>query len=173
MSRCIMWGLSVLVVSLGFVPATRAADLRTELRTCAASKDSLSRLACYDKLAQQSRLAGEDAGMPVKPRQKTAADNKTATAAGGNQADNFGKAHLQAVAEVENGSMFSVIDKVQELHYGKLALTLTNGQVWHQTDNNKLLLEAGDKVELMEGMLSAIYLRKDGLNKRIRVKRIK
>ncbi|WDD99024.1 hypothetical protein [Thalassomonas actiniarum] len=169
MSRYIV----AVMLGLGYTSAIQAFDLKDELMVCAATKDSLSRLACYDKLVQERKLSTGSEDIAVKPRKKAAGD-VAATTQSKNKADDFGKAHIAATAaEEDNSSMFSEIDKVKELHYGKLALTLTNGQVWHQTDSNKLLLEAGDKVELIEGMLSAIYLRKDGFNKRIRVKRIK
>ena len=173
MSRYII----AVLVSLSFASATQAFDLKSELKVCAATKDSLSRLVCYDKLAQDIRLAAGDEEITVKSNEKTASYAATATAAAGHSVskeDDFGKEHLDyASHEKENASIFSVIDTIKELHYGKLALTLSNGQVWHQTDTTKLLLHVGDKVELVEGMLSAIYLRKDGFNKRIRVKRIK
>lgn len=169
MSRYIV----AVMLGLGFASATQAFDFKSEFGACAATKDSLSRLTCYDKLAQESKLSAASEDIVIKPR-KNAASSASASISSKNIADDFGKEHIaQAVVEEENSNMFSEIDKVKALHYGKLALTLTNGQVWHQTDSNKLLLEAGDKVELIEGMLSAIYLRKDGFNKRIRVKRIK
>ncbi|WDE11783.1 hypothetical protein [Thalassomonas haliotis] len=169
MSRYIV----ALMLGLGLTPATQAFDLKSEFSSCAQIRDSLSRLACYDKLAQESKLNADDKAVRVKPRREAAVYTAD-TSKSKDNADSFGKAHLETASPgEENTNMFSEIDKVKELHYGKLALTLTNGQVWHQTDSNKLLLEAGDKVELIEGMLSAIYLRKDGFNKRIRVKRIK
>jgi len=161
------------VLTLSIAPVTQALDLKSELKACAATKDSLSRLVCYDKLMQDTQLLEGAEEVEVSSRQKAPAYTAS-TGHSVNKENEFGKKHLDYASPEDNkANMFSVIDKVRELHYGKLALTLTNGQVWHQTDSNKLMLEAGDKVELVEGMLSAIYLKKEGFNKRIRVKRIK
>ncbi|WP_281559146.1 hypothetical protein [Thalassomonas sp. RHCl1] len=169
MSRYIV----AVILGLGFTSATQAFDFKSEFSTCAATKDSLSRLACYDKLAQAGELSDSVEDISLKPQSKPAGD-VSAEARGKTKIDNFGKSHLTGIAsEEDDGNMFAEIDKVKELHFGKLVLTLTNGQVWRQTDSNRMSLAAGDKVELIEGMLSAIYLKKEGFNKKIRVKRIK
>lgn len=154
--------------------AIQAADLKNEIFVCADTKDSLSRLVCYDKLAQSIRGTATATEVSSDLAVITPSQAITAVAAS-NEAEDFGKFHLKK-KPVEKDlvtSVSSVIAKVQVLNYGKLYLTLANNQIWQQTGNNKLSIKVGDNVELVKGMLSAIYLKKEGINKRIRVKRMK
>ena len=57
--------------------------------------------------------------------------------------------------------------------YGKLVLTLDNGQVWSQVDSSSLHLRTGDKVRIRRASLGSYLLGTSGSNKTIRVRRSK
>ena len=54
----------------------------------------------------------------------------------------------------------------------KLYFTFENGQIWKQMDNARFKIKAGEKAKLKEGALGAVYLKKLGNNRSIRVKRV-
>jgi hypothetical protein len=168
--------LSVFLVLL--LPSVAVAgNLVEQLNICAQTKDSLVRLVCYDKLAKNSLSTGVIELKPVSVQPLASKEEKASqlvTQEIKNDEDSFGQQHLKkdsnnnAIKQV----IFIVVNVKKDVR-DKLRLIFENGQVWKQTDGNRLNIKSKDRVEISKGMLGAFYLRKVNQNKSIKVKRIK
>jgi len=172
------------------------ADSLNDLQKCAATKDSLTRLVCYDQVMkvlngaqipqsvvnkqvkqQISVRATEpaktvDSAAPLRPVSSKAIVVKQATT----KDEDFGQEHLAKTTAEKNNEIKEVVFVVKTAKQTARDLwliTFENGQVWKQSDSKYIKLSAGDNVVLSKGMLGAIYLKKDQKNRKIRVKRQK
>ncbi|QOL26315.1 hypothetical protein LP316_03145 [Thalassotalea sp. LPB0316] len=158
-----------LIFSSLFVGSTYAVDLNSSLQQCAQIASSTERLACYDNLANSSKKADATAKTKVIPAPAIEPPVKPE-----NNVDEFGDHHLKKDKKPDELERVQfTVAKVSYSAKKKLKLTFENGQRWHQTDTESLRLQAGDKVELFKGAWSAVYLKKVGYNRKIRVKRVK
>lgn len=164
---------------------SQAESISDALKDCGRQQNSLKRLVCYDKVVQSlDRYTGLDelmhvpaplpaqgstrpstAGAPYKPQPRVE------SAAPSSPSSDFG---------MENRPKNNAIDKLYASIVGikksarkRYVLTLDNGQVWNQTDNETLMLKEGQMIYVERGALGAFYLSKDSVNRRIRVKRAK
>jgi len=172
------------------------ADSLNDLQKCAATKDSLTRLVCYDQVMkvlngaqipqsvvnkqvkqQISVRATEpaktvDSAAPLRPVSSKAIVVKQTTT----KDEDFGQEHLAKTTAEKNNEIKEVVFVVKTAKQTARDLwliTFENGQVWKQSDSKYIKLSAGDNVVLSKGMLGAIYLKKDQKNRKIRVKRQK
>ena len=90
--------------------------------------------------------------------------------------EQFGEEHLTKSKEYEKNQLNEVIFTIKSVTKNKRKqwlITFNNDQVWKQIEHEYIKLSAGDDVELTKGMFGAIYLRKIGNNKKIKVRRNK
>ena len=59
------------------------------------------------------------------------------------------------------------------LLWGKKIITFSDGSVWQQSDSAYLKIEEGQQVSIERGLLGSFYLSVEGINKRMKVKRVK
>lgn len=172
-----------------FPLTSAAADLAGGLSQCATLSDGGQRLACFDRLAAsiaaaplaatpvapntaaQSPTAGVAAVAPepVVPAQAPAATPATQPAAAPAASERFGLELQQAPVEQLEQIRATVVKRKKD-PYGKWVITLDNGQVWKQSESTSFSF-ASDQVTIERGLLGAFYLRADGQNKTIKVKR--
>lgn len=174
-----------------------AADLTAALSQCATLNDDGQRLACFDRLvaaltpvttvvaaptavapvaasassAAQSPTAAiaAVAPEPVVPVQAAAATPATAPAAAPAASERFGLELKQAPVE-QLEQLRAMVVKRKKDPYGKWVITLDNGQVWKQSESTSFSFPS-EQVTIERGLLGAFYLRADGQNKSIKVKR--
>ena len=153
-------------------------SLSAKLQQCGAiSKDS-KRLACFDALlvadtdvvvkeAPKANVHKADVIVaPVVKSQPKPTEEQ--------QIDKFAKEHIKKSKEEQGPeSISSSITKLKKLLRGQWVISLANGQKWQQVDGTKLKLKVGNTVHLKKGMMRAVYLKKEGSNRSISVKRIK
>jgi hypothetical protein len=136
-------------------------ELSDKVQACSQMSQDTTRLACFDQLTHISNST-------ILAPKKTAL---TAT-----QVDDFSKEHVQKTDEEKANEILSISSTISQLtktSRGQWKLTFDNGQKWQQKDTAKLKLKQGDKVTLTKGALSAVFLQKENMNKRIKVKRLK
>ena len=157
-----------------------ADDLREELERCSQLQNAEVRLACYDALAGVSA---------TRPQQASAASEDAAPADGSAAA--VSSAPEQAPEQESGPSLASrvfgllpggddvrkiesrVVGEVDGLGQGT-RFELENGQVWRQVDRTERNYSATNpKVEIKEGFMNSYRMRLEGLNARIRVRRVK
>ena len=176
-------------IALGalLVGTASADDVRDELLRCAQLQDAQVRLACYDALASVSASA---ATAPSGASAGVSDDGPAAVVA---DAIRVPEAGAQEAPEAESGQ--SLTDRLFGMLPGREAgdnflesrvvgeirnpregtrFTLENGQVWQQTDRTRRNYRATNpKVEIQEGFMNSYRMRLEGLNGRIRVRRVK
>ncbi len=172
----LMLGIAILLAG-----AARADDLQDELRRCAQLKNPEVRLACYDALARISE------SQPLE----TLAASEGATSAIGASSPEAQVVPEQAAEQKSEPSLASrvfgmlpgggdvkkiesrVVGEVDGLGQGT-RFELENGQVWRQVDRTKRNYSATNpKVEIKEGFMNSYRMRLEGINARIRVRRVK
>ena len=171
--------LAVAVVLAG---AAGADDLRDEMLRCAQLKDPQVRLACYDALAAVSASAETAAG----GKDGSGVQGRPAATAAPEQGENeepeteteeslterfFGL--LPGSNDGDNKIESRVVGEIKGLRQG-VRFTLENGQVWRQTERTSRNYRATNpKVEIKEGFMNSYRMRLEGINARIRVRRVK
>lgn len=170
-------GIGLALLLAGTVAAD---DLREELERCAQLRNAEVRLACYDALAELTAArplqASSASEAPAPPEASSAAVPNAA----------------EQVSEQESGQSLAsrvfgllpggddvrkiesrVVGKVDGLGQGT-RFELENGQVWRQVDRTERNYSATNpKVEIKEGFMNSYRMRLEGLNARIRVRRVK
>ncbi|MFC6632064.1 hypothetical protein [Microbulbifer taiwanensis] len=124
--------------------ATAEDSLTKQLRGCSTIKDNSERLACYDALSKTLDKRAEQI---------------------------FGQ-EQQRIAEEAPESIDATIAEVQKIAYGKLLITLDNGQVWRQNDSGRVHWKGGDTVTLERGLFGSFFMKAEDGGRKIRVKRV-
>jgi len=160
------------------------------IEQCSSEKSSLKRLVCFDRLAKSMRqYSGLEQSVttalpPVpssRPQTRSRADlpvpsaspsipstSSETVAPTGEQA--FGLEHRQDT-DAMISKLYASVTKVAKSARGMSIITIDNGQVWRQNDGSALKIKQGYSVYIERGLLGAFYLGKDGLNRRMKVKR--
>jgi len=86
----------------------------------------------------------------------------------------FGLEHKEAPKDKDNDNddeIIATVKSVDEAPYGELIITLKNGQQWRQIGSDSMRISSNDNIVISRGMFNSFLLRKEGLNRSIRVKR--
>lgn len=184
-----------LVSAAIFISAPFAAkaqsSIQAELLACKAETDSLKRLVCYDKVAKkitpETLETQAKAVVPAQP--KSIAEPKQVVAVAPTVVESAPKATATPTspskAEDTFGNEYKPdreewLDEVKlEIAEAKLnsskkwRVTFTNGQRWQaQETKSNVRFKAGDIVIIKRGAWSAFYMKKEGSNRKVRVKRL-
>ena len=175
--RSIALSLVLFVVSGSH--ALAADDVAARLRTCRAIAEVPARAACYDKVvddqAAPPRTAATPAPVPAAsppPAQVRAAP----PAAPAETTARFGAENLPAERRPEPAPAQADVLTAKVVAFtpgatGKATITLDNGQVWAQVENERLYLRPGAGVTLKRGVLGSYMLIPEGMNGSYRVTR--
>ena len=142
--------------------------------TCRAIADPLERLECYDQRVDETSAearssSSESSGPPAVPDDDSAESSSVPTKAAAEATAEFGKrAHPGRSVE----TVTATVSRVERLAYGKIRISLDNGQIWRQLDSKRIRLAAGDTATIKAGHLDSYRLRKEGATTAIRVKRV-
>ncbi|MCY4166478.1 MAG: hypothetical protein OXF03_10140 [Gammaproteobacteria bacterium] len=191
----------VLAAAASLGGAAAADSLRDDLMRCAQLNNSQVRLACYDALASASgagNAAVNDDSVPASGIGDAAVNDDSFSASGAGDAaaandsvptsSNASGASSQpesrpSLAERAFGMLpgggetnrirSRVVGKVNGLRHG-MRFTLENGQVWQQTEkSNRNYRASNPEVEIRQGFMNSYRMRLEGINGRIRVRRVK
>jgi hypothetical protein len=124
-----------------------------------------------DKRAQALMTKKKESEGPFSsntPRLST--NNKQATE---KPVDSFGAESMSKTNANELEEIQTSITGLVEDSRGYLTITLSNEQVWRQTESSRFGLKKGQTVIIEKGAFQSYYLSKPNNNRRIRVKRIK
>jgi len=161
-----------------FLPlAVTAAD--DDLQACRRVAMDGARLACYDALADGTTRPGKTSLDDSRPTSvPTAAAPANTTPAAPSPEELFGRDATQSEQMVRQsagiGRVEQITAQVTEVRagtYGKLVVTLDNGQVWRQLDSPAPRMKAGDKVRIRRAALNSYVLVRAEGGRAIRVHR--
>ena len=159
---------------------TAAADsLSEELQRCAQLQNAEVRLACFDALAEISAAQPQQA---ASAREAPAPSGVSSTAARSASEQATEQESSQSLTQRVFGMLpgggdvreieSRVVGEVDGLSAGK-RFELENGQVWRQVDRTDRNYRATNpKVVIREGFMNSYRMRFEGLNARIRVRRV-
>jgi len=148
-------------------------DLTKSIQKCSEISSNQQRLSCFDQLAEPliNSSAASTANVVEKITPIVVVKTEQAKAI-----DDFAKEHIEKTDKQKTEEIQSIeltISELKKLIRGEWVITFENGQKWQQKDSTHLKLAVGGKVILAKGTFSAIYLKKVGSNKRMKVKRLK
>ncbi len=166
--------LNICLLFLAVAAGSASANPQQDIEKCAAITNAAERLFCFDSLAAQ--LEGADISTLPSPASQTqskpaAAQRTTATATAAAQQDDFGLEMQQARDSADQ--IQSRFDGAFNGWDGDTVFKLENGQVWRQSESGRLSLKAErPMITIKRGWFGAYYLKVEGANKSIKVKRI-
>jgi hypothetical protein len=127
---------------------TSAAELPSQLETCAALSRDAERLLCYDRAVAQFRSGADGAPAP-------SAENMF-----GANSDVLGDKSRQP--DVKREELKQISGTVTSLHRGDdgmIRLVLDNGQVWRQQDADvRLLVAEGDSITIVRAAMGTFRI---------------
>jgi hypothetical protein len=151
------------------------------MEKCRNTDDSLKRLICYDGVAKslnQYEGVNEQVSQLKAYKPNNSAQTRPRPAQVGQQpvpskpGNDFGLEHKRDLTK-ETSEITVTINTVKKNPRDKYVLTFSDGSVWQQTDRTHLKLEEGQAVSVERGLFGSFFLSVEGLNKRIKVKRVK
>lgn len=156
---------------LGAAPAPaadEAADATQGFLECLEIRDPQERLACYDRMA----VAVIELGLALPGATGAAAPAAAAPAAAPpTPEEEFG---LEQARAAETGSITAGVVGGFRGWSGDTVFELDNGQVWRQTGSGRYEYSGEDRaVVITRGFLGSFSLQPEGLNRTVRVQRIK
>ena len=167
MTSRILFTLATLMAA-GPALADNAAMLR-----CRTLSDGPARLACYDAIALPGIGSRAGWGAPVAGAPAPGAVSVTGAPAAQSPADRFGLEGKSTAAGGPLDKLESSIPGRFEGWNAKTKFRLANGQVWAVAENSSVFYNLVDpKVVLKKGLFDVIYLEVEGVNQRVRVRRV-
>lgn len=175
-------GLLVLVTALSSTAfSAQAETISDALLACGNTGNSLKRLVCYDDVVKninnytgtQEAISRTVALAPranknVESQQPVKAEPTPPRTSN----SEFGLEHKVSLDDLPD-SFAGVVSKVTKSPRGYIIITFDNGSIWQQSDDKDLKIKVGQEIMIERGMLGAFYAQKEGVNKRMKVKRVK
>lgn len=178
----------VALVSL-LAPNAMAQNFMKSFALCKKITVAEERLACFDALDAPQRPARNstrpmpetmDKGIEdvmaerrgVKPEERRRPEVPVPSTPKSSEVENeFG---LEVKSEVEKlEKVTGTVAKISKSAQRKRNIHLESGAVWQQVDSGYMKIKPGVEVYIERGVLGAYYLGVEGLNRRVKVKRIK
>jgi len=141
------------------------------LAHCVKVSEDTKRLNCFDQLASSNMAALNKIKIVREEKKKQIASSNEPVS---KYIDDFSKSNLKKTESVDGpDSITATISHLTTLIRGQWVISFDNGQKWQQTDTVKLRLAINDIVKLKKGSFGSVFLNKEGVNRNIRVKRLK
>ncbi len=87
--------------------------------------------------------------------------------------DEFGRqTSASDTSKIEGDELFSKVTNVKRDSRDYATFTLSNGQIWRQTEGSQLRIRTGDDITIEQGVFSSYYMSKPGNNRQVRVTRV-
>ncbi|MGI2106639.1 hypothetical protein ACRN9A_15940 [Shewanella frigidimarina] len=169
--------LSLIAVGIILMSANAHANtnLGQQLSICAAKTDKTVRLTCYDELAANVEISTHSTATATSTKITATEELRptpapvTHTKIDGVNA--FGLSKKALGKQVEK--IYSEVLTVKKGPYGKLTITLSNGQVWKQNSPDRYQVKKGQRIFIATGALNSFLLGSDDRNSTTRVRRLK
>ena len=171
---------AVIGLALSLAGTAASDGLSEELQKCAQLQNAEVRLACYDALAEISAAQPQEVleGTTTEaPEPRAASGNAQPVSAPVTQPESDRSLAQRVFGMLPGGGEVRkiesrVVGEVDGLNAGT-RFELENGQVWRQVDRtNRNYRATNPKVEIREGFMNSYRMRLEGLNARIRVRRV-
>ncbi|MDT0595490.1 hypothetical protein [Glaciecola petra] len=157
-----------------------------EVEKCVSVDNDIARLLCYDTLfgrgpAKEPKLVNQKTDKPeslasqkpLAPITDKAAPPPKEPLKTTSVEESFGEEQLKK-DKVDEGptEIKATVSTITENSRGLRTFTLVNGQKWREKESSRLKIKVGQEVTLKKGSFSAYFMKKEGSNRTIRVRRI-
>lgn len=161
---------------------TKGSELASDVLQCLKIQQTVSRLQCYDSIAQklqvQPVVVTEQATttaipaeqMPVQAHVSPQAATATATATAQQTESQFGLKQKDPSELL--GSISGKVLSVDETGLKKLEILLDNQQLWRQQDAERVDVRTGDTCIIRSGSLKSFLMECERRKKSFRVRRV-
>jgi hypothetical protein len=162
--------LSFLVLASLAVSVASAQSLPPSVAACAAEKDSLNRLVCFDrevaKYSQPAAAVAPKPATPAAPPPPPPVAAVTPPPAAAPAHDNFGmnsevarKRETPATKKETPTELHASVASISSRPYGEVVLALDNGQVWQQNEANSAFnVKVGEGVVIKAAKMGSFML---------------
>jgi len=168
-----------LLLSLLFVtqPALMAEETLTK---CRQIEEITERVVCYDKIVDlQVSMDSSDRAETTLPPETIPPPETTKSNAVPDAQSLFGTNDAEAKRIVETSLAIDQISQIEaritdvrKSASKKLTVTLDNGQIWRQLDDQRMSLKGGETVIIRKASLGSYLMEKQSGSRSIRVKRV-
>ncbi|ACJ01078.1 hypothetical protein [Rhodospirillum centenum] len=154
------WAAAPAVLVAAFAGTATAQSLDA----CRQMQDPQARLACYDRLGPATALPPAESPRVGGIRPTAPSGTYAVPPAVASPEQKFGAENVRQPAGVaaprpqEIEALTAQVASVRQAGMGRIAVTLSNGQVWRQTETVRLDLSAGDTVTIERGALGSYNL---------------
>jgi hypothetical protein len=159
------------LLSLFLHPALANEEALTE---CRQIEEITERVACYDKIVDSHVSMDSSDSVETSATPESAVPNAVPDAQ-----SLFGTDDAEAKRIVETTLAIEQIDQIEAIVTGvqksaskKLTVTLDNGQIWRQLDNQPMRIKSGETVIVRKASLGSFLMEKQSGGRNIRVKRV-
>lgn len=171
---------SLLLVTMLSMSITVCAsqNLSASIKTCAQQSDNKLRLACYDQLSQtlsidkQAAVQTPKVEVEANDSQSKVIQEPSGSNVETHPSERFGLP-AKAEPELEIEEIVTVVAKLDKNPYGKFYVTTDTGQLWLQIDSVRMSIREGDSIFIESGALGSYFMGREGISRKMRVKRIK
>lgn len=163
-------GASLLVLGLAVAGSGSGALAQetarlVDISTCVELRVAVERLACYDSLGASSVPAagtGPAAASTAPAAEEAVTDTPSAAPAPGPEVASFGQELSAAAGRIETNAdgeaeLIDEIVDMQERVPGRYLITLASGQVWYQTNSQRMRLRKGMQVRIYPSALGGSW----------------
>jgi hypothetical protein len=152
----------VAAFSCGFMSLAAQPAAEAGVAECAAIESAAARLDCFDALARRTRAAdsaAEEAAPATQrapddgaPASRAAEPNRVVTvpppAPPAAEREDHSSSREARTAERVEREQVSQVAALREIQAGRVEVTLTNGQIWRQTNSDRYNLLVGHEVRI-------------------------
>ncbi len=165
------------LVLLTPVVSASTLELKTHLQSCKQISDEEQRLSCFDAIVSQ--LDSKELQMPENTEKVSSLIISEASEANNtplaktppqHTIQDFGFKTPKSYAETLE--IISTVKSTQTDLRNKLLITLENGQKWQQVEQSYFKVKIGDNCTVKRGSFGSFFLSIEGLDKKIRVRRV-
>lgn len=179
------WSVLIFTGALLLAHSTVQADsLLQSFAECKRLSSDKQRLACFDAIESPAlEQSTTQHSVPSRAEHATAVRNaqsegmnkpQVAARKRSKKAENTADFGLPPkVSEDDIDEIAATITTLGETARGKLVISLDDGSQWQQKDSQYIKLTKGMQVNIERGFLGAFFLSYDGVNRRIKVTRIR
>lgn len=161
----------LLAFAVQHVHAETDADTDT-VYACASIEENMARLACYDEAVGRLKAAEEVGDIAIVTRKEVETVQKEAFGFSLPSLPGFGAAKESGEDQLD--SVVFGVKQIERDRYGKVIVTLENGQVWRQTNSDRVSYSRKlgvESAEVKRAALGSYRMKLDG-GRAFRVKRI-
>lgn len=158
----------ILLIAITLLSTQAMADAltieRERIAACANIESLVARVGCYDDLARGLLRTQDKHPTQVDQHEDEALFGRDESASRARLQEKLGIKEVDAIE--------ARVAQVDRTPYGKLMLSLDNGQVWRQLDSARLPVDKGEMVSIQRAGLGSFLLEKSSGSRTIRVRRI-